>query len=128
MSLKDLFLEVFKGRRHRREYESDYGIRGLYHDDAQFIRNATILSKWADVEYYGPGAAEANERRRQAIGSMMSGNTGNQNQDLEQTLNLYQNLIKVGLKRKRLTREQKLSKKLAKLEKEVLTLERKKKK
>lgn len=114
MSLKDFFLELYKGRRHRREYESDYGIRGLHHDDVQFIRSATILTKWSDVEYYGPGAAEANERRRQAIG-MMSGNTDKAEEKRQEKA-----------KRKRLTQEQKLLKKLAKLEAEVLALEAKK--
>jgi hypothetical protein len=33
-------------------------------DDARFIAGAMVRTKWADVEYYGPGAAAEEERRR----------------------------------------------------------------
>lgn len=37
-------------------------------DEQAFIASAMGLSKWADVEYYGPGAAEAEARRRRSLG------------------------------------------------------------
>lgn len=39
-------------------------------DDIRFIGNASMLSKWADVQYYGPGAAEAEARRAERLGLM----------------------------------------------------------
>ena len=40
----------------------------IQQDDIDFIRQAHILGKWGDVEYYGPGAAEAEERRARILG------------------------------------------------------------
>ncbi|MGA2360890.1 MAG: hypothetical protein ABSG73_00365 [Candidatus Aminicenantales bacterium] len=37
-------------------------------DDARFIAGTMTRTKWSEVEYYGPGAAAAEERRRQALG------------------------------------------------------------
>lgn len=49
---------------------SPYGIPGVYEDDAAFIKAAMGRGKWADVKYYGPGAAAAEERRRETLGRM----------------------------------------------------------
>jgi hypothetical protein len=49
---------------------SPYGIAGIYENDATFIRNAAARSKWEDVKYIGPGAAAAEERRRETLGRM----------------------------------------------------------
>jgi len=49
---------------------SPYGIPGVYEDDAAFIKAAMGRGKWADIEYYGPGAAAAEGRRRETLGHM----------------------------------------------------------
>lgn len=37
-------------------------------DDALFVARAMGRSKWADVEFYGPGAKNAEARRSEALG------------------------------------------------------------
>jgi U3 small nucleolar ribonucleoprotein component len=43
-----------------------------HEDDIRFIGNASILSKWQGVEYYGPGKEEAEARRAERLGLVVS--------------------------------------------------------
>ena len=63
------FWAALHGVRIRPEDEPDFmGVRGLSEQDAGHIAATMLISKWADVEYYGPGAAEAEARRRRTLG------------------------------------------------------------
>jgi hypothetical protein len=46
------------------------GHPSVQEDDIEFIRASGILTKCADVEYYGPGAEEKNKRREETIRNM----------------------------------------------------------
>lgn len=69
-SFKDYMTGLRKANPNPPRERSPYGVPGVYEDDAAFIRNAMARSKWEDVEYYGPGAAAAEERRRETLGRM----------------------------------------------------------
>ena len=64
------FLELITGRRSRRPRVMVTGTAPISEADADFILSSMALSKWADVEYYGPGAAEAEARRARRLGTM----------------------------------------------------------
>jgi len=44
------------------------GAPSVQEEDADFIVSAGLLSKWGDVEFYGPGAAAAYARRAERLG------------------------------------------------------------
>ena len=66
----NLFRRIFGRVGHRvKQPEKHIAGRQVPTDDEQgFIASVMGLSKWADVEYYGPGAAEAEARRRRSLG------------------------------------------------------------
>lgn len=66
----NLFRRIFGRVGHRvKQPEKHIAGRRIPADDEQaFIASAMGFSKWADVEYYGPGAAEAEARRRRTLG------------------------------------------------------------
>lgn len=69
MSFRKAFVELLRtGRRRRTIEESPYGKPGVFENDAAFMLKAQALGKWGDVVYAGPGASEAEERRRQSLG------------------------------------------------------------
>jgi hypothetical protein len=43
------------------------GAPSVQEEDADFIVSAGLLSKWGDVEFYGPGAAAAYARRAERL-------------------------------------------------------------
>jgi hypothetical protein len=113
MSFKDAFLDFLKtGRRRRTIEESPYGRPGLFKKDADFILNAQLGGKWADVEYYGPGAAEANERRAVRLGINPTGIMADPGQ------------TSMKKKRRRLSKRERLEHKLAQLQADVEKLEK----
>jgi len=72
MSIFKRFLELVTGRRIRRPRVMVTGTAPISEADAGFILSSIALSKWADVEYYGPGAAEAEARRARRLGTMLA--------------------------------------------------------
>lgn len=54
--------------KHPREAGPVPGHPSIQEDDIAFIANASILSKWQGVEYYGEGAGEAEARRSERLG------------------------------------------------------------
>lgn len=63
--IREIFGRLVKGAKLRRPDDGPglYGRRGLDEKGALFMARATAAAKWADVEFYGPGAAEAEARR-----------------------------------------------------------------
>jgi hypothetical protein len=55
------------GLKHPREAGPIKGAPGVHEEDAAFIVSAGLLSKWSDVEFYGPGAAAAYARRAERL-------------------------------------------------------------
>ena len=104
------FWYALHGYRVRPVGEPDFmGERGLSEQDAVHIASTVLISKWADVEYIGPGAAEAEARR-----------TARLNPDLKESAQ-----VKVEKpKRQRLSKAERLQRKLERLRAEVEKLEK----
>jgi len=66
----NLFRRIFGKLGHRVKQPETHiaGRQGPTVDEQGFIASVMGLSKWADVEYYGPGAEEAEKRRRRTLG------------------------------------------------------------
>jgi hypothetical protein len=68
--MKNLFLYILSklGHEVKRQEKHIAGQRIPSEDERAFFASAMTLNKWADVEYYGPGAEEAEKRRRRTLG------------------------------------------------------------
>jgi hypothetical protein len=64
------FLELVTGRKSRKPSISAAAKQPISDDEMGVILSSMALSEWADVEYYGPGAAEAEARRAASLGLM----------------------------------------------------------
>jgi hypothetical protein len=66
---KRAWLHVAHGGRLKHPHEAGpiKGAPGVHEEDADFIASAGLLSKWGDVEFYGPGAEAAHARRAERL-------------------------------------------------------------
>ena len=66
---KRAWLHVAHGGRLKHPHEAGpiKGAPSVQEEDADFIVSAGLLSKWGDVEFYGPGAAAAYARRAERL-------------------------------------------------------------
>jgi len=114
MNLKDLFLAIVRTGKHTQPPQPDEpgpvaDDPTLSEKDVDFILAEHILRKWGDVEYIGPGAAEAEKRRAESLG-----------------LNIEEKTLEVipKKKRRRLSKQERLEKRLLQLQADVERLEK----
>lgn len=70
MNILSLFRAVVGGKRlaPHREAGPLRSAPTAQEDDLRFVARSMLASKWGGVEYYGPGASEAEQRRAAALG------------------------------------------------------------
>lgn len=70
MNVLALFRAVVRGKRlaPHREAGPLRAAPTAQEDDLRFVARSMLASKWDSVEYYGPGASEAEQRRAAALG------------------------------------------------------------
>jgi len=112
MNLSQLFKLLVAGWRRRRvepKPAAQSVVPALDEDDVHFITSEHVLGKWGDVEFYGPGAAEAYARRAKRLGIEVEA------QDVLKKLTIKP----AKARRHRLSKRERTERKLAKLTAEI---------